>query len=522
MSSYNFTGTPTGTGTGGDSLTTDLTGQFELANMVWLGVGAAGVWIMSPGIGLLYSGLGRRKHALASLWLSLMGVCVVSFQWFFWGYSLVFSHHSRSHMLGTFEFFGFRDVLGTPSADTAVPDMLYAVFQGMFACVAGVLMVGGGGERARLMPMMVFLFIWMTVVYCVCAHWSWNPNGWLAILGEYDFAGGLIHQTAGHGALMYALILGRRDKNLPNAPTKGKLPKYKPHSVASVVLGTVLITFAWFFFNACSAGNASIRAWYALENTNLAAASGGLTWMFIDYWRYDGKWTTCGLCSGIVSALVGITPGAGFVPVWAAFVIGIITAAGCNFAVDVKYLLKIDDGCDVWALHGVGGCIGSVLTGIFAADYVNATAGVYATPIPGGWLNHHWKQVGYQIAGICAICGWTCVVTAIILLIMDRIPWLKIRLSPEEELQGTDATQIGEATFEKEEEEDYTFVPQPIRSGLSVIQSLTQQFKKPSKKEDMIVQPSEPQAIDGVVPESESNSNSDDTSNDKNQEKETV
>ncbi|KAG0663762.1 ammonium transporter [Maudiozyma exigua] len=520
MSSYNFTGTPTGHGTGGDSLTTDMNTQFELANMVWLGVGAAGVWIMCPGIGLLYSGLSRKKHSLASLWLSLMGVCVVSFQWFFWGFSLVFSHHSRSHMLGTFEFFGFRDVLGAPSADAAVPDITYAVFQGMFACVAGVLMVGGGGERARLMPMMIFLFIWMTCVYCVCAHWSWNPNGWLAVLGEYDFAGGLIHQTAGHGALMYALILGRRDRD-----KNAKLPKYKPHSVASVVLGTVFITFAWFFFNACSAGNASIRAWYALQNTNLAAASGGLTWMFIDYFRYDGKWTTVGLCSGIVSALVGITPGAGYVPVWASMVIGIITAAGCNFAVDLKYLLKIDDGCDVWALHGVGGCIGSVLTGIFAADYVNATAGSYATPIPGGWLNHHWKQVGYQIAGICAICGWTCVVTTIILLIMDRIPMLKIRLSPEEELQGTDVAQIGEVAYDEDNEEDYTFEPQPIRSRLSVIGSITQQIKHPlggvdDKIEQAVAKSPIAEVVDGQ-PDSNSNSNSEEDSL-KNKEKETV
>lgn len=507
--SYNFTGTPTGHGTGGDSLTTDLNAQYDLVNMLWLGVGAAGVWLMSPGIGLLYSGLSRRKHSLASLWLSLMGVCVVSFQWFFWGYSLVFSHHSRSHFLGTLEFFGFRDVLGAPSADSAVPDITYAVFQGMFACVAGVLMIGGGGERARLMPMMVFLFIWMTLVYCVCAHWSWNPEGWLALLGEYDFAGGLIHQTAGHGALMYALILGRRDKKI----NTNKLPKYKPHSVASIVLGTVFITFAWFFFNACSAGNASIRAWYALMNTNLAASSGGLTWMFIDYFRYGGKWTTVGLCSGIVAALVGITPGAGFVPIWASFVIGIITAAGCNFATDVKKVLKIDDGFEVWALHGVGGCIGSVLTGIFAADYVNATAGKYATPILGGWLNHHWKQVGYQLAGICAICGWTCVVTAIILLVMDKIPMLKIRLTPEEELQGTDLAQIGEVSYDDDEEEDYTFQPQPIRSRLTIIESITNRIKTPTPIEDKITQP--------PIQESESGTESE-PSTAENKEKETI
>lgn len=211
--SFNFTGTPTGHGTGGDSLTTDLNAQFELADMVWLGVSAAGVWIMVPGIGLLYSGLARKKHALSLLWASMMASAVCIFQWFFWGYSLAFSHHTRGHgFIGTLEFFGFRDVLGAPSADAAVPDVLWAGFQGMFAAVTGILMLGGACERARLFPMMVFLFIWMTIVYCPIACWTWNPTGWLAKLGAIDYAGGgVVHINSGHGALVYALILGKRN-----------------------------------------------------------------------------------------------------------------------------------------------------------------------------------------------------------------------------------------------------------------------------------------------------------------------
>lgn len=465
--SFNFTGTPTGHGTGGDSLTTDLNLQFDAANMVWMAVSAAGVMFMVPGIGLLYSGLSRKKHSLSSLWLSLTGLCVCLFQWFFWGYSLAFSHETKGNgFIGTLEFFGFRNVLGAPSVAGTVPDILYAVFQGFFGAVCGVLTLGGSAERARLFPTMVFLFVWMTVVYCPVACWSWNSSGWLAKLGALDFAGSLIHESAGHGALMYALILGRRDKN--KNPDR-KIPKYKPHSVTSVVLGTVFLFFGWIFFDGGSANAATIRAWYAIETTILAAASGGLTWMIIDYFRYDGKWTTVGLCSGIVGALVGITPGSGFVPVWASFIIGVVTATACNFAIDVQYMLGIDDGLAVWALHGVGACVGSVFTGIFAADYVNATGGQYSTPIDGGWINHHWKQVGYQLAAITAIGAWTCVVTAIILLTMNQIPWLKIRLSPEEEEQGTDITQIGEMTYQ--DEEDYTFVPQPVRSKISVVKS---------------------------------------------------
>lgn len=197
--SYNFTGTPTGHGTGGDSLTTDLNTQFDLVNMTWLGVCTSGVWLMVPGIGLLYSGLSRKKHALSLLWASLMAACLVIFQWFFWGYSLSFSHETRGNgFLGTLEFFGFRNVLGAPSVVTSVPDIVFAIFQGMFAAVTGALMLGGACERARLMPMMIFLFLWMTIVYCPIACWTWNAEGWLAKLGALDYAGsGPVHTASG-------------------------------------------------------------------------------------------------------------------------------------------------------------------------------------------------------------------------------------------------------------------------------------------------------------------------------------
>ncbi|KAL3232439.1 Ammonium transporter MEP2 [Nakaseomyces bracarensis] len=462
MSTYNFTGTPTGHGPGGDSLTTDLNLQFDAVNMLWLGVATSGVWIMVPGIGLLYSGLSRKKHALSLLWASMMAACLVIFQWFFWGYSLAFSHETRGHgFLGTLEFFGFRNVLGAPATVSSVPDIVFAIYQGMFAAVTGALTLGGACERARLLPMMVFLFLWITIVYCPIACWTWNGEGWLAKLGALDYAGsGPVHCSSGHAALVYALILGKRNDPV----TKKGMPKYKPHSVTSVVLGTVFLWFGWQFFNPGSAGNASIRAWYSAMNTNLAASSGGLTWMFIDYLRSGGKWTTVGLCSGIIAGLVGITPAAGFVPIWASFIIGVVSAAGCNLAVDLKYLLNIDDGLDVYALHGVGGCIGSVFTGIFAADYVNATAGQYIAPIDGGWINHHWKQVGYQLAAICATIAWTVTITAILLIVMDKIPFLRLRLRPEEEEQGTDETEIGEFTYQ----EDQEYIPEPVRSRNSV------------------------------------------------------
>lgn len=454
------TALPTGLfegGTGGDSLVGDLNSRFDKADMVWVGVSAALVWIMIPGIGLLYSGLSRKKHALSLLWASMMTASLVSFQWFFWGYSLVFAEDA-SVFLGTMKNFCLKETLGYPSVSSAVPEILFCYFQGMFACVTGILMLGGAAERARLGPMMVFLFCWITIVYCPIAQWTWNGNGWLATLGALDFAGGgPVHQTSGYGALVYALMCGKRRDPVAQ---KG-LPKYRPHSVTSVVLGTVFLWFGWFGFNGGSTGDASIRSYYANVNTNLAAACGALAWMFVDYFRCGRKWTTVGMCSGAIAGLVGITPGAGFVPVYFAVPIGAITGIACNFAVDLKNLLQIDDGMDVYALHGVGGAVGSVLTGLFAADYIAALDGV---SISGGWINHNYRQLGYQLAAVCATFAWTTVVTAILLFVFNKIPFLKIRLSEEEEEQGTDSAQIGEFTYQEEE----MYIPEPIRSVKSI------------------------------------------------------
>lgn len=426
--------------------------------MVWLATSGVLVWIMIPGIGLLYSGLSRKKHALSLLWASMMAICVVTFQWFFWGYSLTFGSVHGNGFIGDLTYFSLKDITdGTLSM--AMPSVVFCFFQCMFAMITGAIMLGGACERARLGPMMLFLFLWITIVYCPCACWTWNADGWLAQLGSMDFAGGgPVHQTSGFGALAYALICGKRRDPVAR---KG-LPKYKPHSVTSVVLGTVFLWFGWFGFNGGSSGNASLRGFYACLNTNLAASCGGLAWMFLDYFRCGHKWTTVGLCSGCVAGLVGITPAAGFVPIYFAVPIGILAAIAANYAVDLKNLLEIDDGMDAWALHGVGGFVGSVLTGLFAADYIVATDPA-AAPSDGGWLNHHWVQLGYQLAANVSIDAWSFVITSLLLLIMNRIPFLKIRLSEEEELLGTDAAQIGEFTYQ----DSNMFIPEPVRSHVS-------------------------------------------------------
>lgn len=473
----------TGTGTGGNSLTTDLNKQFVAADMVWLGTSAVLVWIMIPGVGLFYSGLSRKKHALSLLWASLMAACLTTFQWFWWGYSLSFSHLDSNRILGNLSNFCLKQVLGAPSITTSVPDILYCFFQGMFACVTAILMVGAGCERARLGPMMVFLFIWLTVVYNPIAFWVWGGNGWLLHLGAVDFAGGgPVHENSGFAALAYSLVLGKRHDPL----ITGKVPKYKPHSVTSIVLGTVFLWFGWFGFNGGSTGNSSIRSWYACVNTNIAAALGGLTWMFVDWFRTGGKWSTVGLCTGAIAGLVGITPAAGFVPVYTSVAFGVVPAIICNFAVDLKNLLQIDDGMDVWALHGIGGFVGSFMTGLFAADYVAATDG--STKIAGGWINHHWKQLGYQLAASTSIAAWSFVVTAIILLIMDRIPFLRLRLHEDEELMGVDLAEIGEFAYYEDDETGLgpklsPYVLEPIRSNDPKVAKLRAAAKEKQERE---------------------------------------
>lgn len=474
----------TGEGTGGDSLTTNLNEQFVAADMVWVGISSALVWIMIPGIGLLYSGLSRKKHALSLLWASIMAACLTAFQWFFWGYSLVFTHTSTSPFFGNLKNFCLMDVLGAPGVVSTVPDILFCLFQGMFAAVTAILMVGAGCERARLGPMMIFLFIWLTVVYGPIAYWTWGANGWLFTMGGLDFAGGgPVHENSGFAALAYSLVLGKRHDPL----ITGKVPKYKPHSVTSIVFGTIFLWFGWFGFNGGSTGNASIRSWYACVNTNLAAAAGGLTWMFVDWFRTGGKWSTVGLCTGAIAGLVGITPAAGYVPVYTSLIFGIVPAILCNFAVDLKNILQIDDGMDVFALHGVGGFAGSFLTGIFAADYVAATDG--ATVIAGGWMNRHWVQLGYQLAGSVSIGAWSFTVTAIILLIMDRIPFLRLRLHEDEELLGVDLAEIGEYAYYEDDEDGLgpkssPYVLEPIRSNDPKVMRLREAAKEKKEAEE--------------------------------------
>ncbi|CAK7203574.1 ammonium transporter Amt1 [Sporothrix eucalyptigena] len=436
-----YNGTAGVANNGGDSLTSDLNVYYSSGDFAWIMTSAALVLLMIPGVGFFYSGLARRKSALSLIWLSMMSIAVVSFQWFFWGYSLTFSH-TGSSFIGDLSNFGLMKTLAQPSVGSSkIPDLLFCLYQGMFAAITPALAIGAAADRGRMLPCIVFMFIWATIVYDPIAYWTWNANGWTFKLGGLDFAGGTpVHISSGAAALAYSLMLGKRtgyDKN------QG-LP-YRPHNVTHVVLGTVFLWVGWFGFNGGSALGANLRAVMACVVTNLAASCAGITWCLLDY-RLEKKWSTVGFCSGAIAGLVAITPASGFVPAWSAVIFGVVGAIVCNFATKLKFYLGIDDGLDIFAEHAVGGMAGNILTAFFAADYIAHLDGF--TEIPGGWLNHNWIQLGYQLADCVSGFSYSFVMTCIILFLMNLVPGLSLRVTAEEEELGLDDAQLGEFAYD--------------------------------------------------------------------------
>ncbi|KIW32449.1 uncharacterized protein PV07_03995 [Cladophialophora immunda] len=392
------------------------------------------VFVIVPGIGLLYGGMTRRKSALAMVFQSLTVMAVCSFQWAFWGFSLAFSR-TGGPFIGDLKNFGMINVMAAPSWGSAViPDIVFAFYELMFCACATMIVVGGSFERGRVLPSIIFGFCWATLCYCPISYWTWNANGWLFTFGALDFAGGgPVHISSGTAGLAYALVLGKRSRY-------GEKHVYKPHNVTIVFLGTTLIWFGWFGFNGGSALNASIRAMMAIWNTNLAASTGVAGWVLMDYIKHR-KFSVIGACEGVIAGLVGITPAAGYVSVWCGAAIGFITAIVVNLFEPVNEWLHIDDGLEVFKLHGIGGMCGAFLTGIFASASVSSLDGV---TIAQGAIDGHGVQVAKQLAEIAAIAGWSFTLSVIMLTILKYIPGLHLRVTDEVEIIGLDLDQFSD------------------------------------------------------------------------------
>ncbi|KAH8825080.1 ammonium transporter [Flagelloscypha sp. PMI_526] len=427
---------------------------YNLGDMAWVIAATALVFIMIPGLGFFYSGLLRRKNALSMIGMSMAVLAVVSFEWFFWGYSLAFSD-GASPFIGDLKYFALKGVAEAPSIGSSrIPALLFCIYQCMFAAITPVIACGAIAERGRFGPMLVFAFLWSTIVYNPIACWTWNAAGWSFVMGGLDFAGGTpVHISSGTAALAISIYLGKR---------KGfgtERLAYKPHNTTYVVLGTVLLWFGWFGFNGGSALSANLRAVMACVVTNLAASVGGLTWMLWDY-RYEKKWSVVGFCSGAISGLVAITPASGFVGAPAAVAFGVVGGTACNWATQLKFILKFDDTLDIFAAHTVGGVVGNILTALFAQSSVAGFDGIAA--IPGGWIDHNYIQLGYQLADSTAGFSYSFVVTTILLWIMHFIPGLRLRADERDEIIGMDESMLGEYAY------DYVGLDQEIGHALEI------------------------------------------------------
>eukprot|EP00835_Amoeboradix_gromovi_P003119 NODE_195_length_15388_cov_0.563926.p4 type:complete len:310 gc:universal NODE_195_length_15388_cov_0.563926:10210-11139(+) len=289
------------------------------------------VFIMIPGLGYFYSGMANTKSALSMLLLCFVSYSIVMIQWFLFGYSLVFSTDSGP-FIGSFTNGVFVNMTSQTTDPALFPDFAYAFYQSTFAGISPALVIGATAERARLLPKMLFIFLWSTFVYDFIAYWSWGKNGWLKTNGSLDFAGGSpVHIASGAAALAYAIIIGRRKNQALVA-----------HSASNVILGTLFLWFGWNGFNGGSASAANGRAAAAIIATNLAASSGSLTWMIIDYVK-RGKFSAISFCSGAVAGLVAVTPASGFVSPGSSILIGVIGASCCWLASKLKSRLNFDD-----------------------------------------------------------------------------------------------------------------------------------------------------------------------------------
>ena len=411
----------------------------------WMLVSAALVLLMTgPGLALFYGGLVRKKNILGTMMQSFAMMGMVSILWAIIGYSLAFAPGNA--FIGGFQHVFLRGVGLTPSVYAAtIPAQTYMIYQLMFAIITPALITGAFAERMKFSAMALFLSLWSLIVYSPMAHMVWGVGGLLNATGGHipslDFAGGtVVHVTSGVSALVTALYIGKRIGYPRTA-----MP---PHSMVLSFIGACLLWVGWFGFNAGSALNSGPLATSAFVNTHFAAAAAALGWTIAE-WIHNGKPTALGAISGAVAGLVAITPASGYVQPMSALVIGFLAGLFCFFMVFmVKSKFGYDDSLDAFGVHGAGGTLGAVLTGIFAVSVVNPAFGTDASgkPLPTGMLDGHWTQIFNQIAGVAIAATISVIGTLLLLFLVDKI--IGLRVSPEDENEGLDLSQHGEEGYD--------------------------------------------------------------------------
>lgn len=404
--------------------------QYNAADITWVLISTALVFLMTPGLAFFYGGMVHRKNVISTMIKSVVAAGVVGVLWVVCGFSLSFGE-SVGGFIGnpsTYAFYkGVNSGPAWPAANT-IPLSLFSLFQLMFAVITPGLVVGAVAERIRFTAYILFTVLFCLLVYAPVAHWSWHPNGFLAKMGALDFAGGtVVHITAGCAALAGALVLKRRKVHMEQK----EIP---PANIPYVLIGTGLLWFGWFGFNAGSAVSAGPLAVSAFGTTNTAAAAAGLAWMFFDVVK-GKKPSVLGFCIGAVVGLVAITPAAGFVGIPQSIIIGVIGSLISNIAVSIKQKSRLDDALDVFPCHGIGGMAGMLLTGVFASKIVNALGNDGLAYGGGAFFLT-------QLKAMAIVAGYSFAVSFGIFKFISVI--LPLRVSEAEEEEGLDASQHNE------------------------------------------------------------------------------
>lgn len=394
-------------------------------------VSAALVMLMTPGLALFYGGMVRNKNVLGTIMQSFIIIAVISVEWVLWGYSMTFGP-DKWGIIGGMEWFGLRGVGLEPHTvyATTIPHQVFMIFQCMFAVITPALITGAFAERMKFGPFLLFSLLWATFVYNPLCHWIWGTGGWLMRLGVIDFAGGVaVHLSSGVAALAAAIILGKR--------LGYRTDELRPHNLPMTLLGAGLLWFGWFGFNAGSALSAGSLAGSAFVATHLAATTGALGWIALE-WKHRGKATTLGAASGAIAGLATVTPASGFIGPISACIVGLAAGICCYLGIMAKNRFGYDDSLDVVGIHGVGGILGLLGAGLFANHLVNPNG-------PDGLFFGNPAQLGIQCVAILVTVIYSFALSYIFLTIIDKI--FVLRVPENDEISGLDLTQHDEKAY---------------------------------------------------------------------------
>jgi ammonium transporter, Amt family len=403
----------------------------DTGDTAWILISTALVMLMTPGLALFYGGMVRGKNVLGTIMQSFMAIALISVQWILIGYSLSFGPDVNG-IIGDLSWIGLKGVGIEPNPDYAptIPHIAFMMYQAMFAVITPALITGAFAERMKFSAYVAFILLWSTLVYDPVAHWVWGAGGWLKEMGTLDFAGGIVvHLISGISALAAALLIGKRKGYLQEA--------IYPHNLPMTVLGTGLLWFGWFGFNAGSALSAGTLSTMAFVATHTSAVGATVFWMIVE-WIHRGKPTMFGAATGSIAGLATITPAAGFVSPMSALLIGFAAGGVCYAALNLKTKIGYDDSLDAFGVHGMGGILGTLATGMFAQTLINPAGS-------DGLFFGGTQMFNAQMIAILVTAAYSFIVSVVLLKLIDK--FIGLRVDEKEELHGLDISQHGETGY---------------------------------------------------------------------------